>query len=376
MSKFLLLLFFSACTPETDAPPAEPELPQIWVASQPIEVGTPVTRDRLEQRRMAWLHPEIEPLALDEIEGRVARERLTPGVPVRDERLAPAEAGSTLAAIIPDGMRIVTVPVTTVAGFYASQFVDVYTDTDGPDVRAITILKVYPPTADQPPAVKVAVTPQQARTLATPATRSLALLTNTDITNITTHGSIELRDADLDLPADPAGSEVSFRTVARRDLYPGVTIGEKDIVAIPAPGWVQTPSVEEVVRRIPASRILAGEAIHPSYLTGPVAGIGLASVMPRGMQGVFLPVSRVQRLDLKPGDYVDIFAAGSSEPVLLAQALFVLSNHPATDYGAAHLGVLVAPSQAKKILRAGHEPGNQFLAAVRNPQDVKRLDMP
>jgi Flp pilus assembly protein CpaB len=376
MSKILLLLFFSACKMAGDAPPPEPELPQVWVPTEQIVPGMAVTRDRLEQRHMAWMHPGIEPLELEEIEGRVARAHLSPGVPVRDERLAPAEAGSTLSAIIPNGMRSVTVPVTTVAGMRAGHYVDVYTNTGGPDLRAITLVTVHPPSADQPPAVTVAVTPQQARVLAVPAARSLALLNPIDITHVTTHGSIVLDDDDVDLPSDPAGSELSYRAVARRDLYPGVTIREEDFIAMPTPGWSQTLTPEEVVGRIPAFRILAGEAVQSSYLAYPGEGIGLASILPRGMRAIFLPVSQVQRLGIKPSDYVDIFAHVGGEPVLLTQAVFVMANQPATDIGPAQLGLLVGSAQAKTLLHTGHAPETRFLAALRNPDDVQWLDMP
>jgi len=372
MSAFLFL-FFTACTPQTDPPSTEPELPQVWVASQPIEVGTPVTRDLLEQRRMAWLHPDTEPPSLEEIEGRVVRQHLMPGVPVRDERLALAEAGTRLSALIPNGMRAVTIPVTSVADLRPGHFVDVFTGTEGPDLTAATIVSVRPPSATQPPSVTLAVIPDQARSLSVPAARSLSLRSHVDITGIVEHGEITLGKADAAHLIE-ARPELAHRAVARRDLYLGVPILAEDLVAVPTPGWGPTLDVEEVVGRLPASRILAGEAIHPASLAIPEEGVGLDSIMPRGMHAIFLPVSGVQRAGIKPGDYVDLFASEAGEPVLLEQALFVMTTHPPTEHSPAQLGVLVVHSQAKTILRAGHQPETAFLAALRNPMDVQKLE--
>src|SRR5437763_1758683 len=79
--------------------------------------------------------------------GRVSLERLVPGEPVQDTRLAPKGAGRGLAALIPPGMQAVTIQTPNVpvgvAGFVLprSKVDVVLTVGEGPRSPATTLLQ-------------------------------------------------------------------------------------------------------------------------------------------------------------------------------------------------------------------------------------------
>ena len=124
---------------------ASKEKLKVVVAAVNIQPGWTIAEGMLQERSLpANYIPEEAIRAMDEVVGRVAQERILFGEFVRDDRLAPPEAGVGLAAIIPRGMRAYQVSVSggaAMAGFLnPGNFVDVIavcTDAEPPAKRTI-----------------------------------------------------------------------------------------------------------------------------------------------------------------------------------------------------------------------------------------------
>ena len=93
----------------------------------------------------------------------------------------------------------------------------------------------------------------------------------------------------------PEGGDTVMVMLAARDLYPGVSIAEEDLVAIeiqPAylpEGVYLTPG--HVVGQVPRQRILANEFIRAERLNNPEARTSLAAIVPRGARLYDVPIS-------------------------------------------------------------------------------------
>jgi Flp pilus assembly protein CpaB len=124
---------------------ASKEKLKVVVAAVNIQPGWTIAEGMLQERSLPSNYiPEEAIRAMDEVVGRVAQERILFGEFVRDDRLAPPEAGVGLAAIIPRGMRAYQVAVSggaAMAGFLnPGNFVDVIavcTDAEPPAKRTI-----------------------------------------------------------------------------------------------------------------------------------------------------------------------------------------------------------------------------------------------
>lgn len=187
---------------------------KVLVAKQTIGVG-----QKLSSASVGWeewpesaLHPEYitmsaAPKAIEDMSGAVARSEFVAGEPIREQKLAPAGAGSYLSVILDTGMRGVSVLVTAEAasgGFITpNDRVDVVltrlldngsrlTETILGNVR---VLAINARVGEQGAAESVAAeTPTDPEVFAGPAIATLELdATQTEvITNATTLGNLSL----------------------------------------------------------------------------------------------------------------------------------------------------------------------------------------
>lgn len=162
--------------------------------------------------------PETVFYTLDEVIGRVPRERVLVDEYIRDERLADPEAGVGLNAIIPRGMRAVSMNITNasaVSGFLnPGNYVDVIVTLKPrgrgvgairQEPKTITLLQaVYVLAVDNrmggeestdgkvKPSVTLALTPEQAERVTHAQVEGAVTLTlrnDVDVTKVETHGA-------------------------------------------------------------------------------------------------------------------------------------------------------------------------------------------
>ncbi len=156
--------------------------------------------------------------------GRVPRERILKDEFIREERLAESEAGLGLNAIIPRGMRALSINISdgsAVSGFlnpgnYVDVLVTLEGDDDQSEAETVTLLQAVPVLAvnarvgerdmsseEAKPSVTVAVTPEQAERLTHAVAQGAVTLTlrnDIDVTHVETHGAIvnEMLGGDAD----------------------------------------------------------------------------------------------------------------------------------------------------------------------------------
>lgn len=93
----------------------EPEV-QVMIAARELEPGRVIGPDDLRPYRIPpdyVANPVVR--EADRLIGRVPRERILKGEFVREERLAPPEAGLGLGAVIPRGLQLLDIPLDPVA---------------------------------------------------------------------------------------------------------------------------------------------------------------------------------------------------------------------------------------------------------------------
>lgn len=199
------------------------ELVDIVVAARPLEQGTTLTPEHVEVRRVPrtfFLDTMVS--APDTITGRVPRERILAGEPLRTERLADPKAGAGLNALIPKGQRALQVELrgaAAVAGFISpGDYVDIlftgastartadYLDALTPGKHTKTLLQSKlvlaidsllateddgTETGRAAPSVTLALTPEEAQ-IVTHAMQSgvvtLTLRNHVDVTQQEVHG--------------------------------------------------------------------------------------------------------------------------------------------------------------------------------------------
>jgi pilus assembly protein CpaB len=186
---------------------------QIVVAAEPLMLGTRLAASDLQM--ISWPAGNPVPGMLTNIQAALGRALITPVVanePILESKLAPREAGAGLPAVIPQGMRAVSVAVNDVVG--VAGFVGPGTSVDvlvtgqipgatqtGAQYVTRTILenvrvlaagqKVEQDKQGKPqnvPVVTLLVTPQDADTLAMAATQGkiqLALRNTIDVSKTT-----------------------------------------------------------------------------------------------------------------------------------------------------------------------------------------------
>jgi pilus assembly protein CpaB len=194
------------------------ETVSVMVAAHDLFPGRTIV---LEDLKPFTLPPDYVPDAVlrqaDQSVGRVPRERILLNEFIRDERLADPAAGVGLNAIIPRGMRALSINISSgsaVSGFlnpgnYVDVIVTLKKSADEPAqtftmMQAMTVLAVNTRLGDvqttessrssqEKPSVTLAVTPEQAEKLThahDQATVTLTLRNDIDVTNVLTNGAV------------------------------------------------------------------------------------------------------------------------------------------------------------------------------------------
>jgi Flp pilus assembly protein CpaB len=194
------------------------ETVQVMVAAKDLYPGRTIVPEDLKPFTVP---PDYVPDAvLKQVEhsvGRVPRERILTNEFIREERLADPAAGVGLNAIIPRGMRALSINISSgsaVSGFlnpgnYVDVIVTLKASDTGPQqtftmMQAMTVLAVNTRLGDvqstessrsnsAKPSVTLAVTPEQAEKLThahDQATVTLALRNDIDVTNVLTNGAV------------------------------------------------------------------------------------------------------------------------------------------------------------------------------------------
>jgi len=203
-------------TYESDLEQAAYEEPtvQVVVARHPLVQGRTITAADLTMKELPLRAVSDHALRMPEqIVGRVPAEAIERDEPVREERLASPDAGRGLNAIIPKGMRALSVDISdgsAVSGFLEpGNYVDVLVTLDPASSRdatetvtllqAVTVLAVdtrlggpRTGTAEGRPSVTVAVSPEQAERLTHAVAEgevTLTLRNDIDVTHVETHGT-------------------------------------------------------------------------------------------------------------------------------------------------------------------------------------------
>ncbi|WAT16714.1 Flp pilus assembly protein CpaB [Aurantiacibacter sp. MUD11] len=97
----------------------EQETVQLVVASQPMEFGTPLTDQNVRlQYWPASSVPEGAFLSVEQalLDSRVATRPMVPGEPVLASKVSGVDGRATLAALLPPGLRAVSLPVDAIRG--------------------------------------------------------------------------------------------------------------------------------------------------------------------------------------------------------------------------------------------------------------------
>lgn len=187
----------------------------VMVAMRDLGPGKTITDEDLD---MTQLPPDYVPDSVlrqkEQAKGRVPRERILKGEFIREERLADPEAGLGLNAIIPRGMRALSINISdgsAVSGFlnpgnYADVLVTIQGDRTRPEsttktlLQAVTVLAVnnrLGTSVEQldgsyRPSVTLAVTPEDAQKLTHAVAQgdvTLTLRNDIDVTHVETHGA-------------------------------------------------------------------------------------------------------------------------------------------------------------------------------------------
>lgn len=195
---------------------APQQLDQVMVAAKDMWQGKTIEESDLT---MTELPPEYIPEEVlktpEQAVGRVPRERILVHEFIRNERLADPAAGVGLNAIIPRGMRAMSINIndgSAVSGFLnPGNYVDVLVTIEGEDdkpaetvtlLQAVTVLAVNNRLGDVDgelvensgkPSVTLAVTPDLAEKLTHAVAQgsvTLTLRNDIDVTQVETHGAL------------------------------------------------------------------------------------------------------------------------------------------------------------------------------------------
>lgn len=196
--------------------------------------------------------------------------------------------------------------------------------------------------------------------------------------------------------------EMKLAIVAQRTLYPGLTITEEDVVAVPVPVSYYPANVfsspQAVVGQVAKERILPNEYIRSERLSNRAEGVGLNALVSRGMRAISVDISGGASLSgfLNPGNYVDVLVTITGEGTApetrtLLQAVYVLAvagrtvdvealPSPNAKDGAKKsvsrgreaapsVTLQVTPEQAEEVAHAARE--GQITLLLRNDLDLQ-----
>ena len=116
---FFANAYFSGVEERQERIAEEQALRRIVVATQPMEFGTILNQENLRlQNFPAQSVPEGAFASIEEAmrDGRVALRPIVPGEPILRDKVSGPDGRAVLSALLPDGMRAVSVPVSAVTG--------------------------------------------------------------------------------------------------------------------------------------------------------------------------------------------------------------------------------------------------------------------
>jgi len=214
VASIVIYLVINSYQQELKTAQAPDETTSVMVAAHDMWQGITIEQTDLA---IIELPPEYVPESVlrqqEQAIGRVPRERILAQEFIREERLADPEAGVGLNAIIPRGMRAISINISdgsAVSGFLnPGNYVDVLVTIEGDDAReaetntllqAVTVLAVNnrlgnttSESSDRSKAsVTVAVTPDLAEKLThavAQGTVTMTLRNDIDVTHVETHGA-------------------------------------------------------------------------------------------------------------------------------------------------------------------------------------------
>jgi len=243
------------------------ELVQVVVAERTLEQGTTIKPEDLGVKDVPRAY-YLEQMYSDPsaIFGRVPRERILEGEPVRQERLASAKAGAGLNALIPKGQRALQIELyggQAVGGFVnPGDYVDlIYTAQDeklhgthtktllqskqvlAADDRLAVNDEAMGKRGDVSPSVTLALTPEEAQKV-THASKTgkltLTLRNHVDVTNQEIHG------VQAETFIGPAHRRVSVREIQPQVLTPSRST---PVTPVPVDPGTKTVIIEGPDRR-------------------------------------------------------------------------------------------------------------------------------
>jgi len=191
------------------------EVVQIMVAKRDLYQGRTISQEDLEMKELPpYYVPDSVLRQPEQAVGRVPRERILSQEFIREERLADPEAGLGLNAIIPRGMRALSINISdgsAVSGFLnPGNYVDILVTLQGGKeqteaetvtlLQAVTVLAVNARVGggssggggNTRPSITVAITPEQAEKLTHAVAEgdvTLTLRNDIDVTHVETHGA-------------------------------------------------------------------------------------------------------------------------------------------------------------------------------------------
>jgi pilus assembly protein CpaB len=184
--------------------------------------------------------------------------------------------------------------------------------------------------------------------------------------------------------------------VAKVTLFQGQTLAETDVeLKKVAPEYVPETvfhTIEEVVGRVPAERIIQGEYVRRERLADPEAGVGLNAIIPRGQRAVSINITNASAVSgfLNPGNYVDVLATVKTKgegqktvTMLQAKRLLAVNNRLGGDGGEGgvvgtdarvkpSVTLALTPEEAELMVHAFEE--GVVTLTLRNDIDVINVD--
>lgn len=116
---YLANSYFSGLEEQQEQVAQEQQLARIVVAAQPVAFGQPLTSTNI--RLVNWPSDSVPQGAFTSLDtammgGRVALRPIVPGEPVLASKVSGNDGRATLASILPEDMRAVSIPINDVAG--------------------------------------------------------------------------------------------------------------------------------------------------------------------------------------------------------------------------------------------------------------------
>lgn len=111
--------WFSGVEKRQERVAEQQQLTRIVVATQPLEFGSPLTTENLRMQNFPAASVPVGAFGsiADAMSGgRVALRPIAPGEPVLADKVSGADGRAVLSALLPDGMRAVSIPVSAVNG--------------------------------------------------------------------------------------------------------------------------------------------------------------------------------------------------------------------------------------------------------------------